>query len=95
MLNIKEKDNCITIECRITPNARKTEIKGEREGVLCIALNAPPVDGKANKALIIFLSEFFDISKSKIEIIKGIKGRHKIIKIKKMSYKTIETKLSQ
>ena len=46
-----------------------------------IYLNAPAVDGKANKALIALLAEHFNVRKYQIEIIKGLKLRRKTINI--------------
>lgn len=47
-----------------------------------VYVNAPAVDGKANKALIALLAEYFQVRKSRIEITKGLKSRHKTINIK-------------
>lgn len=79
---ISEKEEGISIECKITPRARKTRIKGIRDKTLLIALNAPPVDGKANEALVIFFASLLSIPKSKITILKGEHSRNKIIFLK-------------
>jgi uncharacterized protein (TIGR00251 family) len=64
---------------RVIPNSRKTEIVDRAPGFLKIKLAAEAVDGKANKALINFLAQEFDIPKSAIMISKGKKGREKIV----------------
>ncbi len=70
------------IKIRVIPRAKKNEIVGEMpDGALKIKLKAPPVDGKANGELVKFLSEEFGIAKSKIEIVRGEKGRNKTIEI--------------
>ena len=69
-----------TIQVKIIPGARKTRVETEAEG-LRVYLNAPPVDGKANKALIEVLAEHFGVRRQQVEIIKGLKTRHKTIKI--------------
>lgn len=71
---------------KITPNAKKSECIGweddPRAGrVLKIRIAAPPVEGKANKAIIIFLSGLLGIPKSKMEILKGETGRIKTIEL--------------
>ena len=70
----------MTIDVKVIPQAPKTFLK-EEDGVFKIYLTAPAVDGKANKALIKFLSEHFCVKKSAVEIIKGLKSRHKTITI--------------
>jgi len=71
------------INVKVTPGAKKNLIK--KEGHLYkVYLTAPAVEGKANKALIKFLAEEFDISKSKITITKGLKSRNKTVTIDKI-----------
>ena len=72
----------------ITPNAKKTELLGEEtnlfgEKYLKIKVAAPPVEGKANKELISFLSDHFKVPKSIIRILKGETSRTKIVEIPK------------
>ncbi len=47
---------CLRIAVHVQPNASRTEISGVVEGALKIRLHAPPVDGKANEALINFIA---------------------------------------
>ncbi|HPW45426.1 MAG TPA: DUF167 domain-containing protein [bacterium] len=78
-LNFRKTSDGIVLNCRVTPRAKKSAIKGERLGVLQVALNAPPVDGKANEELIRLLSKSTGIPKSRILIIKGLAGRDKSV----------------
>ncbi len=67
---------------RVTPRARKTEIGGVMgDGTLRIRISAPPVEGKANKALIAFLSDVLGVRKNKIEIVAGERGHDKIVSV--------------
>ncbi len=68
------------IDVKVIAGARKNLIKQLPQG-LVVYLTAPAVDGKANKALIDALASQFDVAKSRIEIIKGLKSRHKTVKI--------------
>jgi len=68
------------IDIRIIPNAGKNKILKQDNG-LKIYINAPAVEGKANKALINILADYFDLPKSRINIIKGEKSRNKIVDI--------------
>lgn len=76
---IRERAEGVTIECRVTPRAGRTAIKGIRDGVLSISLAAPPVEGRANDELCAFFASLLDIPRSRIEIIRGSRGRNKII----------------
>jgi uncharacterized protein (TIGR00251 family) len=67
---------------RVLPRASKNEIAEIRsDGTIRIRLTAPPVDGKANAALIQFLAEILDVPRSRIEIIAGATGRDKLVSI--------------
>jgi len=66
---------------RVQPGASKNEIVGVQEDALKIRINAPPVKGKANRALIDFLAEKLRVKKSKVEIISGHTSKIKKIKV--------------
>ena len=68
------------INIRVIVSAKKELIKTEGD-ILKVYLSAPAVDGKANKALVVFLAKYYKVSKGKIEIIKGLKSRNKTIMI--------------
>jgi uncharacterized protein (TIGR00251 family) len=75
---IKETNNGLIATIKISPNAKKNEIiKTDTE--LKIKITAQPIDGKANKALIEFLSKTFKIPKTSISIIKGETSKEKTI----------------
>jgi uncharacterized protein (TIGR00251 family) len=79
---------------RVTPRARKTEFGNVLEdGTLRIRVNQPPVEGKANKALIKFLAKVLDVRKSRIEIVAGEKGLDKIISILEISAGEVEERI--
>ena len=67
-----------TLEIKVVPNAKRNALK-EEAGSFKVYLTAPPVEGKANKALIEFLAEHFRVRKGQIAIIKGLQSRHKTI----------------
>ena len=65
---------------RVVPNAKKTEIVEEPDR-LKVYLTAPAVDGKANRALIEFLADHFQVKKSHIRIVRGEKSRSKVVEV--------------
>ncbi len=86
------KDVILTLH--IVPRSSKTEICGEHGNALKIKLQAPPVEGKANKALIEFLSGTFDIPCNCISILSGDTGRSKRIQISGISEEDLLSKLT-
>ncbi len=67
---------------RVTPRARRNEVAEVlNDGTIRIRLTAPPVEGKANKALIEFLSQILGVPKSRISIVAGETGRDKLVSI--------------
>ena len=69
------------IEARIIPRASRNEIVGIEDGVARIRVTSPPVDGKANKAVIELLSKQLDVPKKDIRIVSGEKSRNKKIRV--------------
>ena len=65
----------------LQPKSSKNEIVGSYRDGIKVKVTAPPTEGKANEALIKFLSKEFKISASSIEILKGHHSREKIIRI--------------
>ncbi len=70
-----------TLALRIQPGARKTEIVGPHGDALKIRLAAPPVDGKANTALIGFIAGRLGLAKSAITLISGQTSRRKVLEV--------------
>ncbi len=69
------------LNIKVIPNAKKDKI-GDRIGeYLKVYITAPPVDNKANKHLIQFLSKEYNVKKSSIEIVKGERSQYKTVKI--------------
>lgn len=71
----------LRLHLHIQPGAKQTEVVGLYGDSLKIRLAAPPVDGKANKALITFLAKTLAISRQQIQIVRGETGREKTIEI--------------
>lgn len=71
----------IKLRVYIQPNASRSAVVGEYNHALKIALKAPPIEGKANKALIAFMAELCGVSKSQVEVVKGLQSRQKTVAI--------------
>ena len=95
MIAINESAKGVTFAVKVHPRARKNAITGVTGEALKLALNAPPVDGKANQAVIEFFAELFAIPRSSITIASGETNRNKVIRINGMSAETIRQRLQQ
>jgi uncharacterized protein (TIGR00251 family) len=90
-------EGCI-LAVRAQPGAQKTAIAGiygeGARAALKIAVHAPPVEGKANEALIGFLSERFSVPRSSVQILSGGSSRSKVLLIRGVSPSQGEATLS-
>lgn len=66
---------------RVIPNARRSEFSGRRDGEIVLRLNAPAVEGKANKAAVEFIAKHFGIPRSRVILVSGEKTRHKVFEL--------------
>ena len=74
-------DDGVIFKIKVQPGAAKNEIVGVQGDVLKVKINAPPVKGKANRALTDFLAEKLGVKKSEVEIISGHTSKIKKIKV--------------
>jgi uncharacterized protein (TIGR00251 family) len=78
---LRRRELAVTLTLHVQPGARKTEIAGVHGDALKIRLAAPPVDGKANAALIEFVANRLDVPKSAVRLVNGQTSRRKILEI--------------
>jgi len=88
----------VTLAVRAQPGAKKTAIVGiYGEGAaarLKIAVLAPPVEGRANSALISFLAQTFGLSKNKVELVSGELSRSKMFLLRGVTIADVQAKLT-
>ena len=75
---IKNSENGIVVKIKVVPNSSRNELIREGD-VLRLKLTAQPIENRANKALVEYLSKLFKIPKSNIEIIRGESSREKTV----------------
>jgi uncharacterized protein (TIGR00251 family) len=78
---VKDVTDGCTLSVRLHPGARKNSVTGVHADALKIALTAPPVDGKANDALIAFLAEALHLPRARVSLVAGVTSRAKIVRI--------------
>ncbi|MCB1203438.1 MAG: DUF167 domain-containing protein [Verrucomicrobiae bacterium] len=69
------------IEVRVKPNSRDETLDEQEDGNWIARIKAPPVDGRANTALISLVARHFDVRKSQVRIRTGASGRLKVVEI--------------
>lgn len=75
----------VLIDIHAQPGAKRSAVVGEYGSRLKIAVSTPPVDGKANAALIIFLAKTLSVSKSSVSLVSSETSRQKRFLIKGIS----------
>lgn len=81
-----DEANNLVLMLHIQPGAKNTTAAGLHGEALKIKLAAPPVEGKANVALLKFLAERFDVPLSRVILKQGDKSRHKVIMIQQSAH---------
>lgn len=71
----------VRLAVHITPNAKTTEVLGVHDGVLKLRLQAPPVEGKANEALVKFLAKTLGLARGAVAITHGLTAKKKLIEV--------------
>jgi uncharacterized protein len=93
MIPIRESAGAVTFAVKVHPRAKKDAITGQVGDALKLALNAPPVDGKANAACIRFLAEILRVPRSSVTIAAGENNRNKLIRVVGVSASAVEARL--
>lgn len=70
------------ISVKVKPQAKQDKVEKKSEHAYVVWVKAKAVEGKANQAVVKVLSDYFDIAKSKIVLIKGKRARDKIFEVK-------------
>ena len=74
-------DGSITLTIHAQPGAKRTEVAGIHGDCLKIRLAAPPVEGRANDALVAFFAVSFGVPRRSVTIVRGETGRRKTVRI--------------
>ena len=77
----RRRDDVITLTLHVQPGAKRSEIVGLHGDALKIKLAAPPIEGRANDALLKFLAGIFAVPLRNVELHQGGQSRHKVVGI--------------
>jgi len=81
VLRINEKDGTVTLDIAVKPRSSRERVGPIQGDRLCVAVNAPPVDGKANEAVVRVLAETLKVARSAVTIVRGETSRKKTVRI--------------
>ena len=69
------------INVKVIPKSSVQHITESLEGDLRVKLKSPPVEGRANQELIELLAKYYKVSKSQVEIVKGLTSKNKVVEV--------------
>ncbi len=65
----------------VMPNAKRTQVDGLHDGALRVRLAAPPIEGRANEALVAWLAKSLDVPRRDVALLRGEASRRKQVAI--------------
>jgi uncharacterized protein len=84
-----------TFSVRVQPKSARTAITGTVGEALKVSLSAPPLEGRANIALVEFFSEVLAVPRSAVQVVSGERSRNKLIRIAGCSGADVQRKLRE
>ena len=71
----------IRLAVQVTPNAKKTEVVGVLDEALKVKLQAQPIEGKANEALVKWLAKTLGVARGAVVVTHGLSSRKKLVEV--------------
>ncbi|HEX7688893.1 MAG TPA: DUF167 domain-containing protein [Burkholderiaceae bacterium] len=75
------RDGRVVLSLSVVPNARRTQVDGLHDGALRVRLAAPPIEGRANDALVAWLAKSLGVARRDVELLRGEASRRKQVAI--------------
>ena len=91
---LRDTADGVEISVYVQPGAKTTEVSGEHDGALKLRINAPPVEGKANAAVVAFVAERCGVAKNRVALIAGELNRHKRVAVQGVKLAFVQKQLS-
>jgi len=78
---LSSRGDGVLLQISVMPNAKRTEVDGLHDGALRVRLAAPPIEGRANEALVAWLAKSLGVAKRDVELLRGESSRRKQVAI--------------
>lgn len=92
---IRETSDGVTLSLAVVPRAGRDEVVGIAGESIKIRLKAPPIEGRANEALVAALAKWLAVPRSAVEIMSGAGSRHKVVMIRGRSVAEVAQRLGE
>jgi hypothetical protein len=93
MIPIRDSASGATFSIKVHPRAKKDAIVGFVGDAVKVALTAPPVESKANGAVVRYFAELLSVSRSSVTIAAGEASRNKVIRVQGLTAAQVEERL--
>ena len=80
-LRVEERGDGVRFAVRVTPRASRAKVGGVIAGALKLSVNAPPVDGAANAAVVDLLARALGVARGRVTIVGGERARQKVVAV--------------
>ena len=77
----RRSEDAITLTLHVQPGAKRSEVAGLHGNALKVRLAAPPIEGRANDALLRFMADLFAVTLRNVELLQGSQSRTKVVRI--------------
>jgi uncharacterized protein (TIGR00251 family) len=84
----------LRIRVRVKPRAARSRVLSAAGDVVEVAVAAPPVDGEANEELVRLLASVLGIARRNVEIVSGVHGRTKLLRVRGLTGVELTSRLS-
>ena len=80
-LRVDVKGTVVRVWVHVQPRASRSEIIGQHGAALKVRLQAPPVDGAANEALVQLIADSLGVSRRSVRVVAGATSRTKTVEV--------------
>lgn len=94
-VTVQDCDGGVRFPVRVQPRASRSEFAGTHDGAVKVRLQAPPVDGAANEALVDFLAHALGVPRRMVRIVSGMSSRSKVVEVDGVEAAAVERLLRE